>query len=107
MQADLLFKNAEIFDPDTLEIKRGELAVTGTVISGKGEKLDCQAKKEIDLKGNILSPGFIEHHCHVFPVSSVLGISPDLFFSLGCKNTFINAFNSFFGLNTLFSGADI
>ncbi len=47
MQADLLFKNAEIFDPDTLEIKRGELAVTGTVISGKGEKLDCQAKKEI------------------------------------------------------------
>ena len=53
MQADILFKNAEIFDPDTLEIKRGELAVTGTVISGKGEKLDCQAKKEIDLKGNI------------------------------------------------------
>ena len=24
MQADLLFKNAEIFDPDTLEIKRGD-----------------------------------------------------------------------------------
>ena len=84
MQADILFKNAEIFDPDTLDIKRGELAVTGTDISAKGEKLSCEAKKEIDLKGNILSPGFIDHHCHVFPVSSVLGISPDLFFSLGC-----------------------
>ena len=63
MQADLLFKNAEIFDPDTLEIKRGELAVTGTVISGKGEKLDCQAKKEIDLKGNIFKGPFHLPRC--------------------------------------------
>lgn len=84
MQADLLFKNARIFDPDTSSLFDGQLAVTGGVISAKGVKLDCQAKKEIDLRGNILSPGFIEHHCHVFLSSSVLGISPDLFFSLGC-----------------------
>ena len=47
MQADILFKNAEIFDPDTLDIKRGELAVTGTVISAKGEKLSCEAKRKL------------------------------------------------------------
>lgn len=66
MQADLLFKNAKIFDPDTSALFDGQLAVTDGVISAKGTKLDCQAKKEIDLRGNILSPGFIDHHCHVF-----------------------------------------
>lgn len=86
MQADLLFKNARIFDPDISALFDGQLAVTGGVISAKAKQLDCQAKKEIDLRGNILSPGFIDHHCHVFSSSSVLGISPDLFFSLGCTS---------------------
>ena len=86
MQADLLFKNARIFDPDTSALFDGQVAVAGGVISAKGKQLDCQAKKEIDLRGNILSPGFIDHHCHVFSSGSVLGLSPDLFFSLGCTS---------------------
>ncbi len=105
MQADLLFKNAKIFDPDTSALFDGQLAVTDGVISAKGTKLDCQAKKEIDLRGNILSPGFIDHHCHVFLGGSILGLSPDLFFSMGCT-TVVDAGSAGFANFKAFANAN-
>lgn len=60
--ADLVFKNGRVVDVFSGKLVATDVAVGGGVILGLGS---YQGREEVDLEGRILSPGFIDGHCHV------------------------------------------
>ncbi len=61
-KADLLIKNGRVIDVFSGQIERKDVAIFGGVIVGFGE---YQARQIIDVKGDFLSPGFIDSHVHI------------------------------------------
>lgn len=59
---ELVLKNANIINVFTGEILLGNVAIDNGRIIGIGE---YNGKKEIDLEGRYLSPGFIDSHVHI------------------------------------------
>ena len=85
MQASLLIKNAEIIFPDEGRVNKGSLAVVEGKIYLVENLPDIQADTVIDASGLFVSPGFIDHHCHVFYGGTGIGFLPDTgSFPLGC-----------------------
>lgn len=62
IKADLVLKNARFINVFTESIDSGDIAITDGVIVGIGK---YSGKEEIDVKGKILSPGFIDGHIHL------------------------------------------
>lgn len=60
--ADLVLKNAKIINVASSEIYEGDLAISEDKIAGIGK---YKGKKEIDLKGAYIAPGFIDGHIHL------------------------------------------
>lgn len=61
-KAELVLKNADIFNVFTGEIEHGDLAVNNGYIVGIG---DYSGVTEIDASGKIIAPGFIDGHMHL------------------------------------------
>lgn len=61
-QADLVLKNACIFNVFTGKFASGDVAIKGGYIAGIG---DFTGHKELDLRGKYLTPGFIDGHVHL------------------------------------------
>lgn len=61
-KADLVLKNCTIVNVFSHEMETGDIAITGGIIAGIGE---YSGKKEIDLKGKLVCPGFIDGHVHI------------------------------------------
>ena len=59
---DLLLKNARVVNVLSGEITKDSVAVYGGKICGFG---DYKAKKIIDIKNNLLLPGYIDAHIHI------------------------------------------
>ncbi len=68
--AQLLFKNGEILDVFNGVLHRQKVALSDGIIVGIGD--NYRAKKEIDLEGRILAPGFFDSHLHL--ESSMVGV---------------------------------
>ena len=63
VKADLVFKNCKVVDVFTGEIVESGIAVKdGTIL---GVSKSYRGKKEIDLKGAYIAPGFIDAHLHL------------------------------------------
>ncbi|MDA0224578.1 MAG: D-aminoacylase [Proteobacteria bacterium] len=62
-QHDLVFRNALIADGSGAPLVHGDLAIDGDRIAAVGE-VPGAGKRTIDLKGQVLSPGFIDVHTH-------------------------------------------
>ncbi len=60
--ADLVIKNTRFFNLITGEIAEGDIAITGDRITGTYESY--RGKREIDGRGLIAVPGFIDTHVH-------------------------------------------
>ncbi len=60
--ADLVIKNAKIVDVYSSKILEGNIAISDNLIAGIG---NYQGKKEIDVKGKYVTPGFIDGHIHI------------------------------------------
>ena len=60
---DLLIKNGLVYDGKGNEAYIADVAVKGEKISKIGE-IDEKAKKVIDAKGKIVTPGFVDIHTH-------------------------------------------
>ena len=62
-KVDLVLKGGEIFNVVTGELITGDVAISGKTIVGTYDEYD--GKNEIDLKGSIIVPGFIDTHLHI------------------------------------------
>lgn len=60
--ADLVFKNGRVVDVFSGTLVQADVGVGQGIILGYGS---YQGMQEVDLDGRILSPGFIDGHCHV------------------------------------------
>jgi adenine deaminase len=61
--ADLVLKNGRFLNLVTGEIAKGDIAICGDRIVGTYDQY--RGKREIDLKGRIAVPGFVDCHVHV------------------------------------------
>ena len=61
---DLLIRNGRIVDGSGNPWFHGDVAVRGDRIVAVGRITDATAKKEIDAKGLVIAPGFIDMHSH-------------------------------------------
>ena len=61
--ADLVIRGARILDTATGAIESGDVAITGDTIVGTRESY--RGRQEIDARGRILVPGFIDTHLHI------------------------------------------
>lgn len=61
-KSELVLKNANVINVFTGEIIKNDVAINNGKIVGVGE---YRGKREIDLKGKYLSPGFIDSHVHI------------------------------------------
>ncbi len=62
-QADLVIKDTRYLDVASGEIAEGDVAIGGEKIVGAGERYEGAV--EIDGRGKVVSPGFIDAHVHV------------------------------------------
>ena len=61
-KADLVIKNARIFDVFTGEFFEGDLAISGSRIAAIGQ---YSGEKEVDGRGKTIVPGFVDGHVHL------------------------------------------
>ena len=76
---DILFKNARIvtMDDDAPYIENGYIGICGRKIEYIGEyKPSLSAKREIDARGKVIMPGFVNTHTHI-PMTLFRGLSDD------------------------------
>jgi N-acyl-D-aspartate/D-glutamate deacylase len=63
MAYDLLIKNGRVVDGSGMPAFRGDIGVHGGRITELG-KLSGSAKRTLDAEGRVVSPGFVDNHCH-------------------------------------------
>lgn len=61
---DLLIRNGMVVDGTGNPWFNGDVAVRGDRIAAIGRSLPVKAKREIDAKGLVVAPGFIDQHSH-------------------------------------------
>ena len=76
---DLLLKGGEVIDPAQGVRAKLDVAVTDGVISAVAPNISAaDAKRVIHVNGNIVIPGMIDLHTHVYEGVNQNGINPDL-----------------------------
>ena len=76
---DLLLKGGEVIDPSQDIRAKLDVAVTDGVISAVASDIDPSgAARVINVNGNIVIPGMIDLHTHVYEGVNQNGINPDL-----------------------------
>jgi N-acyl-D-amino-acid deacylase len=63
-QFDLLIRNATVIDGTGADRFHADIGINGDRIVKIGHLSECTAKEEIDLKGKVAAPGFIDAHTH-------------------------------------------
>lgn len=74
MAHDIVIRGGSIVDGTGAEAVLGDVAIDDGLISAVG-KLDQGGVQEIDAAGQIVSPGFVDLHCHL---DAQIGWDPDL-----------------------------
>lgn len=76
---DLVIRNARLFDPvaGALVDDRTILIDGETISDVRGDSPEASAKWEIDAKGRVVSPGFVDSHMHLLLVYGDGGFGPE------------------------------
>ena len=61
---DLLLRNARVIDGTGSPWYRGDVAITGDTIVRVASSIDGSATTTLDVKGQVVAPGFIDIHTH-------------------------------------------
>jgi N-acyl-D-aspartate/D-glutamate deacylase len=62
--ADLVIRNATIVDGTGSPSRRGDVAITGERITEVADRIESQARRDIDADGLVITPGFVDIHTH-------------------------------------------
>ncbi|MDZ4869460.1 MAG: amidohydrolase family protein [Alphaproteobacteria bacterium] len=61
---DLVIRGGTVFDGSGEQGFEGDVAITGGRIAGVGRGVNGKGREEIDAKGKIVTPGFVDIHTH-------------------------------------------
>ena len=61
---DLVIRNGSIADGSGGAIFEGDIAVSGGRIAAVGSKVSGRGRDEIDARGKLVTPGFVDVHTH-------------------------------------------
>ena len=61
---DIVIRNGLVVDGTGSPPYTADVAVTGKLISAVGPNLQMNAKRTVDAKGHIVTPGFVDIHTH-------------------------------------------
>ena len=67
----LIIKNGTVIDPAQGLHTQIDIAVEGGRIAGLGDFSGKPATQVIDASGCIVTPGLIDHHCHIYPLAAI------------------------------------
>ena len=78
-EANIVLKNATIFDPKNNIVGEGSVAILKNKIAAVGDTSMYSGSLEIDVKKRIVCPGVIDIHTHIYPNGTWNGIPADLY----------------------------
>jgi dihydroorotase len=79
MAYDLVLKGATVIDPSQDLHAQRDVALEDGRIAAIETEIEAPAQHSLDLRGKILTPGWIDIHAHVYAGSTTWGIQPDAF----------------------------
>jgi dihydroorotase len=91
MSYDIVIRGGEVIDPSQGLCKMCDVAVTGDRIAAVEESIDTSGVHQvIDARGQLVVPGLIDLHVHVYP-HAPLGLDPDPLCPAGGVTTLLDA----------------
>ena len=67
----LIIKNGQVLDPATGFSQVCDVAVEEGRIAGLGDYSGAKARQILEAEGCLVTPGLIDHHCHLAPLSHI------------------------------------
>ena len=67
----LIIKNGRVLDPANRMDQVTDVAVADGRIVGVGDFSGAEAQQVVDATGCIVTPGLIDHHCHLYPLAAI------------------------------------
>ena len=90
MSYDILIRGGEVVDPSQSLHQFRDVAVSNGKIAAVEKDIDCSlARTVIDARGQLVTPGLIDLHVHVYP-HSPLGLDPDSLCAAGGVTTMLD-----------------
>ncbi|AOT69827.1 metallo-dependent hydrolase [Geosporobacter ferrireducens] len=68
---DIIIKNGRVIDPCNKIDKVADIAVKDGKIAGIGSFGNMEGEKILDAKGCIVTPGLIDYHVHIYPLTEI------------------------------------
>ncbi len=91
MSYDIVIRGGEVIDPSQQMRQLADVAVLNGRIAAIEPSIDCaSARTVIDARGQIVTPGLIDLHVHVYP-HSPFGLDPDSLCAAGGVTTLLDA----------------
>ena len=75
---DMLIRGGDVIDPSQALTGRYDIGIRwGKIVKVAPSIPESTARQILDASGNIVTPGLIDLHTHVYPLGSALGLPPD------------------------------
>ncbi|QOZ67300.1 amidohydrolase/deacetylase family metallohydrolase [Bradyrhizobium arachidis] len=89
---DLVIRGGEVIDPSQALRGVRDIGIRLGRIAAIEQTIDpALAKRSIDAKGKIVTPGLVDLHAHIYPYGSAIGIPPDELVPFSGTTTYVSA----------------
>ena len=89
---DMLIRGGDVIDPSQALTGRYDIGIRwGKIVKVAPSIPESTARQILDASGNIVTPGLIDLHTHVYPLGSALGLPPDELTPYTATTTYVSA----------------